>query len=88
MSSSSTDGPPGALAVIDNQGNLGFCSRFALGKAAANGFMLGKFYPHQQLDFVQGEITSAIVNTDEVSRIRKDVKNRCIVFFRSKIFFV
>lgn len=66
MSSSSTDGPPGALAVIDNQGNLGFCSRFALGKAAANGFMLRKFYPYQQLDFVQRDIATAIVNSDKV----------------------
>ena len=66
MSSSSTNGPPGALADIDHQGNLGFCSRFALGKAAANGFMLGKFAPHQQLDFVQGEISNFFVNTDMV----------------------
>ena len=70
MSSSSTDGPPGGLADIDNQGNLGFCSRFALGKAAANGFMLGKFDPHHQLDFVQGEIASVIVNTDEVVSVK------------------
>ena len=66
MSSTSTDGPPGALAVIDNQGNLGFCSRFALGKAAANGFMLGKFSQNQQLDFVQRDIATAIVNSDKV----------------------
>ena len=61
-------GPPGGLAVPDDQGNLGFCSRFALGKAIANGFMVRKFDPHQQLDFVQRDISNAIVNTDEVKK--------------------
>ena len=58
-------GPPGGLAVPDDQGNLGFCSRFALGKAIGNGFMVRKFDPHQQLDFVQRDIATAIVNADE-----------------------
>ena len=57
-SSASTKGTP--------EGNLGFCSRFALGKAIGNGFMVRKFDPHQQLDFVQRDIATAIVNADEV----------------------
>ena len=70
-SSARTRRLPGELATPDDQGNLGFCSRYALGKAAANGFMKGKFAttttpPHQQLDFVQGEIVTAIVNSDDV----------------------
>ena len=60
-------GPPGCLANLDNQGNLGFCSRFALGKGIANGFMEKKF-DHQQLDFVQRDIVTAIVNTDKVEQ--------------------
>ena len=60
-------GPPGGLAAPDDQGNLGFCSRFALGKAVANGFMVRKFDPSQQLDFDQSHIINAIVNTDEVT---------------------
>ena len=59
-------GPPGGLAAPDDQGNLGFCSRFALGKAIGNGFMVRKFDSHQQLDFVQRDIATAIVNADEV----------------------
>ena len=50
----------------NHQGNLGFCSRFALGKATANGFMLKKFYLHQQLDFFQRDIATAFVNSDKV----------------------
>ena len=57
-------GPPGGLATPDDQGNLGFCSRFALGKAIGNGFMVRKFDPYQQLDFVQRDIATAIVNAD------------------------
>ena len=58
--------PPGGLAVPDDQGNLGFCSRYALGKAAANGFMVRKFDLDQMLDFDQSHIATAIVNSDEV----------------------
>ena len=60
---------PGGLAAPDDQGNLGFCSRYALGKAAANGFMEGKFDPHQQkLNFDQRVIVNLIVNLDKVTR--------------------
>ena len=65
---------PGEFASPDDQGNLGFCSRYALAKATANGFMEGKFDPHQQLDFVQGKIVTAIVNSDEVES-EKCLKN-------------
>ena len=67
-SSASTKGPPGGLAAPDDQGNLGLCSRFALGKAIGNGFMVRKFDPYQQLDFDQSHIAIAIVNTDEVKK--------------------
>ena len=67
-SSASTKGPPGGLATPDDQGNLGLCSRFALGKAIGNGFMVKKFNSRQQLDFDQIHISNAIVNTDEVKK--------------------
>ena len=67
---------PGGLAAPDDQGNLAFCSRYALGKAAANGFMKRKFAPHQQLDFDQSHIVTAIVNSDEVN---KNVKIACTI---------
>ena len=57
--------PPEANAAPDDQGNLGFCSRFALAKTVANGFMNKKFHP-TQLDFVQNEISSILVNLDQV----------------------
>ena len=65
-SSASTNHPPGEFAAPDDQGNLGFCSRYAVAKAGANGFMTGKFFPNQILDFVQTEIEIAIVNSDKV----------------------
>ena len=58
--------PPEAYAAPDDQGNLGFCSRFALSKTVANGFMDKKFEPYQQLDFVQRDISNIIVNLDKV----------------------
>ena len=66
--SSSFDGPPEANAAPDNQGYLGFCTRFALAKSVGNGFMEKKFTPfrHQQLDFVQSDISTALVNADKV----------------------
>ena len=72
-SAASTRRLPGQIAGPDDQGNLGFCSRYALGKAAANGFMKGKFYtgpqdPNQKLDLVQRDIVTALVNSDEVSK--------------------
>ena len=70
MASARNKRPPGGLAKPDDQGNLGFCSRYALGKAAANGFMEGKFDPHQQLDFDQRDIVTSIVNSDEVESKR------------------
>ena len=57
---------PGGLAAPDDQGNLPLCSRYALGKAAANGFMVRKFDPHHQLDFDQRDIVTLIVNSDKV----------------------
>ena len=74
-SSASTIRPPGGLAAPDDQGNLGFCSRYALGKAAANGFMEGKFDPHQKLDFDQSHIAIAIVNYDKVESKKMIRKN-------------
>ena len=64
--SSSFDGPPEANAAPDNQGNLGFCSRFALAKSVGNGFMDKNFRPFEQLDFLQSDISTALVNVDKV----------------------
>ena len=69
--SANCSGPPGHLAVPDDQGNLGFCSRFALGKAIGNGFMERKFKPYKQIDFDQSNIVTAIVNSDEVESKKK-----------------
>ena len=68
MSSTSSimDDPPEANAAPDNQGNLGFCSRFALAKGVGNGFMDKKFKPFQQLDFLQSDLSTALVNIDKV----------------------
>ena len=63
---SATSAVPGGLAAPDDQGNMPFCSRNALGKAAANGFMEGKFDPPRQLDFDQSNIVHVIVNSDKV----------------------
>ena len=66
--SSSFDGPPEGNAAPDDQGQMGFCTRFALAKSVGNGFMDKKFKPfrHQQLDFVQRDISTALVNADKV----------------------
>ena len=69
--SANSQGPPGGVAAPDDQGNLGFCSRFALGKASGNGFMERKFQPHEQIDFDQSNIVTAIVNSDEVESKKK-----------------
>ena len=74
MASANCPDIPGHVAVPDDQGNLGFCSRFALGKAAGNGFMERKFKPHEQIDFDQGHIVTAIVNSDEVESKKKFLK--------------
>ena len=57
---------PEAYATPDDQGNFGFCTRFALAKTVANGFMDKKFDPYQKLDFVQKDISSILVNCDQV----------------------
>ena len=72
MAASSEAPPaPGGPAAPDDQGNLGICSRFVLGKAIANGFFVLKFDPNQKLDFDQSNISTAIVNTDEVKSKKK-----------------
>ena len=62
--------PPEAYASPDDQGNLGFCSRFALAKTISNGFMDKKFDPYQRLDFVQRDISSILVNLDQVNYLK------------------
>ena len=68
--------PPQENAAPDDQGDLGFCSRFALAKTIGNGFMNKKFQPfqHQQLDFRQRDISTALVNNDKVQNLK------CCVF--------
>lgn len=52
---------PCALAVPDDQGNEGFCTRYALSKAIVNGFQTKKF-SGKELDFDQSIISSILVN--------------------------
>ena len=54
---------PRGFAILDNQGEeTGLCARLATSKAISNGFMEKEFVPGKELDFVQGEIKSALVN--------------------------
>ena len=58
--------PPGAHPKVDDQGNLGVCVMFAEAKSVCSGFMKKKFSPGQELDFLQTDISTAMVNTDKV----------------------
>ena len=49
---------PEALAVPDHQGNFGYCTRFAVAKAVANGFMTKAFGNEIRMDFDQDVIMS------------------------------
>ncbi len=62
--------PPQENAAPDDQGDLGFCSRFSLAKTVGNGFMDKKFNPFQQLDFRQRDISTALVNNDKVQNLK------------------
>ena len=53
---------PEGIPRPDNQGNSKQCTRFALSKALINGFMNKKFFPNKELDFVQEEVKSALMN--------------------------
>ena len=53
-------------AVPDDQGNMGFCSVYALAKALCNGFKTKKFIKSQDLCFDQGGTALVLVNKHEV----------------------
>ena len=52
---------PEGIAIPDDQGNLGVCTRTALSKAIGNGFIDKDFF-HKELDFDQKAITQVLVN--------------------------
>ena len=61
-----TDIPPGNNPVPDDQGELEECSRHALGKAIASGFMKKKTVPGQVIDVAQNEVSAVLCNQDGV----------------------
>ena len=52
----------------DDQGKLGFCTRYALGKGIANGFMDKDFVLDREIDFDQKAVTFILVNEERVKR--------------------
>ena len=56
--------PPGDYPKPDNQGDLEECSRYALGKAVASGFMKKKTIPGQEIDVAQNEVSAVLCNQD------------------------
>ena len=60
------DSPPGAIAAPDNQGILEVCTRNALGKAIANGYMTEKVVSGKQIDISQESVTIVLVNVHKV----------------------
>ena len=52
---------PEGIPRPDNQGDSRLCTRFALSKAINSGFIDMKF-SDTELDFVQGEVTTALIN--------------------------
>ena len=57
---------PQALAAPDHQGDHGTCTRFAVAKGVANGFMTKAFGNDTKLDFDQGKISALLMNEHEV----------------------
>ena len=57
---------PEGLAAPDHQGNFGFCTRFAVAKAVANGFMTKAFGNVIRMDFDQNNISTLLVNMHKV----------------------
>ena len=57
------------FAQLNDQGNSVLCTRYALSKATANGFMEKKFIPGQEIDFDQSSITAVLTNIPKVNFI-------------------
>ena len=57
---------PGALASVDDQGNLELCTRFSLAKAVVNGFEENVFTNGPKLDFSQKVIAQILFNEHKV----------------------
>ena len=57
---------PQALAAPDHQGDQGTCTRFAVAKGVANGFMTKAFGNVNELDFDQDNISILLVNEHKV----------------------
>ena len=64
----STSTRPEGHAMPDDQGKLGFCTRYALGKGIANGFMDKDFVLDKEIDFDQNAITCILVNEEKAKR--------------------
>ena len=60
---------PGALASVDDQGNLEVCTRYSLAKAVVNGFEENSFTTGQKLDFSQNVVAQILVNEHKASFI-------------------
>ena len=60
---------PGALASVDDQGNLEVCTRYSLAKAVVNGFEENTFNTGQKLDFSQNVVAQILVNEHKASFI-------------------
>ena len=61
-----TDIPPGNNPVPDFQGDLEECSRYAIGKGIASGFMKKKTVPGQEIDVAQNEVSAVLCNQDGI----------------------
>ena len=59
-----SDIPPGNNPVPDDQGDLDECSRYALGKAVASGFMKKKTVPGQEIDVDQDQVSAVLCNQE------------------------
>ena len=61
---------PGGPAVLDNQGKLEECTRFALSKAIGNGFWTGKIVKGKDIDISQESIKEVLCNEHKVKSLK------------------
>ena len=62
----SPPGSPEGYATPDDQGTLALCTRYALAKAVANGFIDKNFVKDLELDFDQNALSLILVNEFQV----------------------
>ena len=78
-----TDIPPGNNPVPDFQGDLEECSRYALGKGIASGFMKKKTVPGQEIDVAQNEISAVLCNQDGLKVFFLLIVKSILIIFHS-----